>query len=88
MAKKKLSPAPGQMAYLNKEFMESDAGRPLRILSEFYEPQQVFEQEEIKNSINHVVSILFCKTIIHRQTNQTVTFSCGILINSMKSSKL
>ena len=51
MAKKKLSPAPGQMAYLNKEFMESDAGRPLRILSEFYEPQQVFEQEEIKNSI-------------------------------------
>ena len=31
--------------------MESDAGRPLRILSEFYEPQQVFEQEEIKNSI-------------------------------------
>ena len=52
MAKKKvLHPAPGQMAYLNKEFMESDAGRPLRILSEFYEPQQVFEQEEIKNSI-------------------------------------
>ena len=49
--KKQLHPAPGKMAYLNEEFMESDAGRPLRILSEFYAPQQVFEQEEIDNTI-------------------------------------
>ena len=49
--KKQLHPAPGKMAYLNEEFMESDAGRPLRILSEFFAPQQVFDQEEIDNTI-------------------------------------
>lgn len=52
MAKKKiLHPAPGQMAYHNPEFMESDAGRPIRILSEFFAPGLVFEQEEVKNAI-------------------------------------
>lgn len=49
--KKQLHPAPGKMFYNNSEFMESDAGRPIRFLSEFFAPQQVFEQEEIKNTI-------------------------------------
>ena len=51
MAPKKFRPKPGQMAYHNAEFMESDAARPIRILSEFFSPAQVFAQEEIKNSI-------------------------------------
>lgn len=52
MAKKKqLSPAPGQMMYHNPEFMDSDIGRPIRILSEFLGPHQVFEQEDVRNTI-------------------------------------
>lgn len=51
MSPKKLHPAPGKMAYLNQEFMESDAGRPLRFLSEFFAPGEIFAQEEIKNTI-------------------------------------
>lgn len=49
--KKQLHPAPGKMFYNNSEFMESDAGRPIRFLSEFFAPQQIFDQEEIKNTI-------------------------------------
>ena len=51
VTKKKLRPAPGMMFYHNDEFMDSEAGRPLRILSEFFAPQQVFEQEDIENTI-------------------------------------
>lgn len=50
-SKKQLHPAPGKMFYHNPEFMESDAGRPLRFLSEFFAPAQIFQQEEIKNTI-------------------------------------
>ena len=49
--KKMIHPAPGKMAYHNAEFMESDAGRPLRILAEFFEPGLVFAQEDVRNSI-------------------------------------
>ena len=52
MAKKKqIHPAPGMMFYHNDEFTDSEAGRPLRILSEFFAPQQVFDQEDIENTI-------------------------------------
>ena len=51
MAPKKIHPAPGQMAYHNAEFMESDAARTIRFLSEFLQPDQIFKQEEIKNTI-------------------------------------
>ena len=51
MAPKKIHPAPGQMAYHNAEFMDSDAARPIRFLSEFFAPAQVFEQEDIRNTI-------------------------------------
>ena len=40
-----------KMAYYASKFIESDAGRTIRILSEFFEPQQIFEDEEIKNAI-------------------------------------
>ncbi len=40
-----------KMAYYDSKFIESDAGRTIRILSEFFEPQQIFEDEEIKNAI-------------------------------------
>lgn len=49
--KKMLKPAPGKMMYHNANFMDSDIGRPLRILSEFMCPHQVFDQEGIKNTI-------------------------------------
>ena len=51
VTKKKLRPAPGMMFYHNDEFMDSEAGRPLRILSEFFAPQQVFQQEDVENTI-------------------------------------
>lgn len=52
MAKKKqLHPQIGNMIYHNAEFMDSDIGRPLRILSEFLGPHQIFEQEDVKNTI-------------------------------------
>ena len=40
-----------KMAYYDSKFIESDAGRTIRILSDFFEPQQIFEDEEIKNAI-------------------------------------
>lgn len=46
-----IKPQIGQMMYHNAEFMNSDAGRPLRILSEFIGPSQVFNQEDVKNTI-------------------------------------
>lgn len=51
MAPKKIHPVPGQMAYHNPEFMESDAARTIRFLSEFLQPDQIFKQEDIKNTI-------------------------------------
>ena len=51
MAPKKIHPTPGQMAYHNAEFMECDAARPIRFLSEFFAPAQIFHQEDIKNTI-------------------------------------
>lgn len=48
---KKVETEAPSMAYYDKRFIESDAGRPIRILSEFFEPQQIFDREEIKNSI-------------------------------------
>lgn len=52
MAKKKqVHPVLGQMMYHNAEFMESEIGRPIRILSEFMCPHQIFEQEDIQNTI-------------------------------------
>ena len=39
------------LAYLSREFLESDAGRPLRILSEYLEPLRRFEQERIQDTV-------------------------------------
>lgn len=49
--KKKLKPIVGKMMYHNPDFMDSDIGRPIRILSEFLGPYQIFEQENVKNTI-------------------------------------
>lgn len=42
---------PGQMMYNNAQFMDSELGRPIRILSEFFCPHKVFEQEKIEKTI-------------------------------------
>ena len=49
--KKQLQLVPGQMMYYNKAFMDSNMGRPIRILSEFMCPQQIFDQEGIQKTI-------------------------------------
>ena len=40
-----------QIAYLDKQFLEGDAGRQVRILSEFLAPGERFANEKIQNSI-------------------------------------
>ena len=49
--KKGIKLTPGKMIYHNMEFIDSDAGRPIRILSEFMGPHQIFAQEGVKNTI-------------------------------------
>ena len=49
--KKAIKLTPGKMIYHNLEFIDSDVGRPIRILSEFMGPYQIFAQEGIKNTI-------------------------------------
>ena len=39
------------LAYLNAEFLQSDDARPLRILSEYFEPHRRFTQEGIKDTV-------------------------------------
>jgi uncharacterized protein (TIGR00730 family) len=38
-------------AYKNEAFLDSDAGRPLRILAEYLEPLQAFQAERIRDTI-------------------------------------
>ena len=40
-----------QLSYLNTKFLESDAGRQVRILSEFRAPGVVLEEAGIDNTI-------------------------------------
>ncbi len=42
---------PTQLAYENPEFLSSDAARPLRILAEYLEPLQRFQQNGIHDTI-------------------------------------
>jgi uncharacterized protein (TIGR00730 family) len=39
------------LAYLSREFLESDEGRPLRILSEYLDPLRRFRQEKIQDTV-------------------------------------
>lgn len=39
------------LAYLDSEFIESDAGRPLRILSEYLAPLRVLKEEHIHDTV-------------------------------------
>ena len=49
--KKAIKLTPGKMIYHNMEFIDSDVGRPIRILAEFMGPYQIFAQEGIQNTI-------------------------------------
>src|ERR1700683_4246614 len=40
-----------QIAYLDEQFIGSDAARPLRILAEYLEPLDAFRREQIKDTI-------------------------------------
>lgn len=48
--KSKTNPEP-QLAHLNKAFLESDAGREVRILSEFLAPETTLDGQDIRNTI-------------------------------------
>ena len=52
-AKKKqvISTDPGKMIYHNMDFIDSDNGRPIRIIAEFMAPNQIFQQEGVQNTI-------------------------------------
>jgi uncharacterized protein (TIGR00730 family) len=39
------------LAYLSREFLESDEGRPMRILSEYLEPLRRFRREKIQDTV-------------------------------------
>jgi uncharacterized protein (TIGR00730 family) len=39
------------LAYLSQEFLESEEGRPMRILSEYLEPLRRFRQEKIQDTV-------------------------------------
>ncbi len=45
------SPYPPVQAYLNKHFIEGREGRPLRILSEYVEPDARFEAQNVEDTI-------------------------------------
>jgi uncharacterized protein (TIGR00730 family) len=42
---------PKSLAYRNQAFLESEEGRPLRILAEYLEPLQAFQREGIRDTI-------------------------------------
>jgi uncharacterized protein (TIGR00730 family) len=39
------------LAYRNREFLDSDQARPIRILAEYLQPLEVFEEEKISDTI-------------------------------------
>ena len=39
------------LAYYNQEFLDSDAGRPLRILAEYLQPLRAFQRERVHDTI-------------------------------------
>src|SRR5213592_1821306 len=39
------------LAYLDAQFMESEEGRPLRILSEYMEPLRRFKEQKIQDTV-------------------------------------
>lgn len=39
------------LAYYNKRFLDSDAGRPMRILAEYLQPLQAFQRERVHDTI-------------------------------------
>src|SRR5947207_15329659 len=39
------------LAYKDPEFIESDEGRPLRILAEYLEPLRTFQRERVRDTI-------------------------------------
>ena len=49
--KKAIKATPGKMIYHNMEFIDSDVGRPIRIIAEFMGPSLIFAEEGVKNTI-------------------------------------
>ena len=43
--------ADSRLAYFNQDFLDSDAGRPLRILAEYLEPLERFRQHGIQDTV-------------------------------------
>jgi len=39
------------LAYRNHEFLDSEEGRPLRILAEYLQPMQAFRHQRVKDTV-------------------------------------
>ncbi len=50
VSRKKVQPEP-RLASYNPEFLESDAGRQIRILSEFLAPETTFDKEKVESTV-------------------------------------
>jgi len=66
----KTNPEP-QLAHLNKAFLESDAGREVRILSEFLAPETTLDNQDIRNTIVFFGSARMLSTAEIRKRRKT-----------------
>ncbi|MBC7174134.1 MAG: lysine decarboxylase, partial [Polyangiaceae bacterium] len=39
------------LAYHDREFLDGDGGRPLRILAEYLQPMQAFQRERVQDTV-------------------------------------
>ena len=46
-----MKPTESMLAYRNEAFLDSAAGRPLRILAEYLQPLSAFERERVHDTI-------------------------------------
>lgn len=66
----KTNPEP-QLAHLNRAFLESDAGREVRILSEFLAPETTLDNQDIRNTIVFFGSARMLSTAEIRKRRKT-----------------
>ena len=80
MAKKKaIKLDPSKMIYHNMEFIDSDVGRPIRILAEFMGPYQIFAQEGVKNTIVFFDRVFLVSCVGYPPAAECAPGACGHL---------
>src|SRR5688572_11339012 len=54
------------LAYMNREFLESDDARPLRILAEYLEPLRRLKEQNVQDTV-----VFFGSARVHSRVNAT-----------------